>query len=74
MNQKLILSKEQIELLNIGTKLRLDSTYYYLPFWFKATEEEGVFECFSLEHLPKELVDYLPKMRNYERRGDRSEQ
>ena len=58
--------KEQMELLNnMGTIVNTVSgeTYRYLPQWFRETEEEGVFELFTFENLPDELIDTIKDMR-----------
>ena len=63
---KVKLSKEQIDLFNnIGTIVSTtsDKTYRYLPHWFRETEEEGVFEVFTFENLPDELINAIKDMR-----------
>ncbi len=58
--------KEQIDLFNnIGTIVTTEegSTYKYLPFWFKETDEEGVYELFKFEQLPNELIDTIKNIR-----------
>jgi len=58
--------KEQIDLFNnIGTIVNTASgkTYRYLPHWFRETEEKGVFELFTFENLPDELIDTIKDMR-----------
>ena len=58
--------KEQIDLFNnIGTTVSTPNgkTYRYLPHWFRETEEEGVFELFTFENLPDELIDTIKDMR-----------
>lgn len=74
MNRKVQLSKDQRALLYLGTKIVVnggDITYHYLPFWFKSTEEEGIFECFDYGHAPKELIDFINKEREYDERRDK---
>lgn len=56
--------KEQIDLFNnIGTIVNTaeGSVYRYLPFWFKETEEEGVYELFTFEQLPDEFIEIIAK-------------
>jgi len=66
---KVKFSKEQIELFNnIGTIVNTGSgkTYRYLPHWFRETEEESVFELFTFENLPDELIDTIKDMEEIE--------
>jgi len=58
--------KEQVDLFNnIGTIVNTASgkTYRYLPYWFRETDEEGVFELFTFEELPDELIDTIKDIR-----------
>ena len=58
--------KEQVDLFNnIGTIVNTTSgkTYRYLPYWFRETDEEGVFELFTLDRLPDELIDTIKDIR-----------
>lgn len=59
------LTKEQKELLDMGTKIILSNgdTYRYLPFWFKETEGDVFQEIINFEKLPKDLIDELNKIR-----------
>ena len=63
---KTILRKPVVEFLQQHASYVEDQTgtYYYLPFWFKATNESDEFEILSLDHLPKELIYLIEKMRN----------
>lgn len=57
--------KEQTDLFNnIGTIVNTSegSVYRYLPFWFKETEEEDVYELFTFEQLPDELIVSIKSM------------
>ena len=57
---KVKFSKEQVNFFDkIGTIVNAESgkTYRYLPYWFRETEEEGVYELFTFERLPDELID-----------------
>jgi len=36
-------------------------TYQYLPYWFKKTDEEGVYDIIPFEMLPGELIALLSK-------------
>ena len=59
--------KEQTDLFNnIGTIVNTaeGSVYRHLPFWFKETEEEGVYELFTFEKLPDELIETIKSMRD----------
>jgi hypothetical protein len=59
-------TKEQTDFLNkISTIVHMTSgsTYRHIPFWFKETEEEGVYELLTFEHLPDELTEALKNMR-----------
>jgi len=63
------ISQEQKELLQTGTIVRIkspkeNSVYYFLPFWFKATKDERVFERISLENLPDSLKEQIEFSRN----------
>ena len=58
--------KEQTDLLNnIGTIVNTadGNVYKYLPFWFKETDEKGVYELFTFEQLPDELIETIKSMR-----------
>ena len=49
----------------IGTIAAIDnSIYYYLPFWFKKTDKEGVYEVFSMANVPSTLKELLKNIRN----------
>ena len=58
---KVKITKEQQELLNTGTIVSTPENvaYYYLPFWYKKTEDEDVFEIIPLGKLPDDLVKLL---------------
>lgn len=57
------LPKETIDLLKgMGSVVLLGKTFYFLPFWFKETEEDGVFEIIHPDNLPKELIDALKEL------------
>ena len=64
---KVKFSKEQVDLFNnIGTIVNTaeGNTYGYLPFWFKETDEKGVYELFTFEQLPNELIETIKSMRD----------
>lgn len=64
---KVKLSKEQADLLNdMGTIVNTadGGVYRFLPYWFKESKEDGVYESFLLGHLPDELVDAINHIRN----------
>jgi hypothetical protein len=50
---KVKITKEQKELLNTGTIVSTTENviYHYLPFWYKETEDEDVFEIIPLGKL-----------------------
>jgi hypothetical protein len=58
---KVKITKEQQELLDTGTMVITPEnvTYRYLPFWYKETEDEGVFEVIPLGKLPDDLVNII---------------
>ena len=59
--------KEQIDLFNqIGTIVNTanGNTYRYLPFWFKETEQEDVYELLTFEKLSDELIETIKDMRD----------
>lgn len=73
MGQKIQLNQDQLELLKMGTAIHINGgsrKYYYLPFWFVTTEEEGIYEILTFENLPKELTDFIQKEREYATRRD----
>ena len=60
MSYKLKIPKEVIDFIdNTGNYYKdgsiEDNEYYNLPFWYKKTEEEGVYEVFKLDELPEEV-------------------
>lgn len=58
--------KEQVDLLDsMGTIVYTASgeTYRHLPHWFRETDVEGVFELFTFENLPDELIDTIKDMK-----------
>lgn len=58
--------KEQTDLFNqIGTIVNTanGNTYRYLPFWFKETDQENVYELLTFEKLPDELIETIKDMR-----------
>ena len=59
--------KEQTYLFDqIGTIVNTvnGNTYRYLPFWFKETHKENVYEIFTFERLPDELIEAIKKIRD----------
>ena len=62
--QKIKLSQKESNLLNNGTVISVGgNTYRYLPFWYKDTDEEGVYEEYSFEELPYDLIAYINDQR-----------
>jgi len=37
--------------------------YFFLPFWFKETDENNIYEVFHLDNLPEDLTKQLPGVR-----------
>jgi len=73
---QLILTKEQIDLLEIGSKLQIRvneedfeddkfETWYYFPFWMKKIEDD-VFEMVHFESLSENIKNLINKERNEE--------
>ena len=62
---KLKLTKEQVELLEIGSKLKYsDNEYlYFLPMWFKIEVGSNIAEVFNLENLPDNIKKIIEKFR-----------
>ena len=60
-NQKVQLTQSQMDLLNMGTVVNdgNDVLYYSIPFWFKSTEENSIFERLTNEELPKSVTELL---------------
>ena len=59
---KIKFSKELTDLLdNIGTIVHTseDDIYRHIPFWFKETDEEGIYELLTFEQLPNELNELI---------------
>ena len=52
------LSKEQQELLKRGTVVNTPNgeTYYHLPYWYKQTKIENLFDEMFINEIPKELI------------------
>lgn len=61
------LSQETIDLLNTNGHV-VDSTYFHLPYWFKKTDKENVFEvllpAINLEQV-EEIIDLFDYETNY---------
>lgn len=66
---KVKLTKSQKDLLNIGSKVEgLDGHfYYYIPFWFRSTDNSNIFEQYHLEKLPDELKFLIQTKRDEHR-------
>jgi hypothetical protein len=69
MSQLVKLSKEQINFLAQGRVLDVSGQVYLnLPFWFKETSEEGVYEIYmDQSDLPKHvkvIIGKLDEMKN----------
>ena len=61
------LTNKQAELIHTGSHAIVNgNAYYFLPFWFKQTDKENVFELHYLDHLPDELKEVISKSREAE--------
>ena len=58
---KIKISKEQQKLLHTGIMVTTNENviYRYLPFWYKETEDEDLFEEIQLGKLPEDLVKVI---------------
>ena len=64
------LTKKQVEFLKTGSMaVTHRNTYYFLPFWFKQTGKENVFEIHRLGHLPDELKQVIEWSREPKLKG-----
>lgn len=64
---KIKLTKEESELfdnLGIIVTLKNGDIYKFLPFWFKETKEDSIFEAHSFERVPEELKEHIYEMRD----------
>lgn len=63
---KVELSKSQIELLEMGTKIKGQggTVYYFLPYWYKSTNQQGVYEEINWDELPEGIKKYIENQRN----------
>lgn len=64
--KKVFLNENQIGFLKRGTTFvgANGFKWYYMPFWFKETKEEGVFEEFSFDELPENFKQALQDHRD----------
>uniref|UniRef100_A0A6M3LX62 Uncharacterized protein n=1 Tax=viral metagenome TaxID=1070528 RepID=A0A6M3LX62_9ZZZZ len=63
---KVKFSKEQLSLFDqLGTIITTSKghIYQYIPFWFKTTQEEDIFELFTFEELPDEVIKPMGSVR-----------
>ena len=63
---KLKIEKSQSNFLQeMGTEITTPNgeKYFYMPFWFKQTEEEGVYELLTFDHLPKDVIELIHDFR-----------
>lgn len=57
------LNDETVSFLKSNATI-LNEEYYFLPFWFEATDDPNVFELHHLDgKLPQELEDVIGKNR-----------
>lgn len=43
------------------------NTYYYMPFWFKTTEDKEIFDELNWDELPKDLINFITSLREGEK-------
>lgn len=63
---KIKFPKEQISIFDqLGTIVNTEdgNTYRYLPFWFKETDEEDVYEVLTFDQLPDDLIESITNSR-----------
>lgn len=62
---KITLTKQQIEMLETGSKVKTKEgyTWYYIPYWYKSTNEQGVYEEYSFQELPEGMKTYLNNLK-----------
>lgn len=63
---KVILTKEQEELLKSGTHIidKYGNTWFYIPYWFKQRKEmTSEYKVFSPDTLPEEFRIQLERLR-----------
>jgi hypothetical protein len=62
---KIKLTKQQEEFLLNGTVVNTKGgeKWIYFPYWFKETNEQGVFEEYTFEQLPEGIKKYLNNLK-----------
>ena len=61
---KIKLTKEQIELLSIGSRIvTSEGDYSNLPYWFKK-RNDGFFDAFLFDKLQEDLITAIKNERN----------
>ena len=70
---KIKLSNDQVEFLETGTVFVGPNGFkwYYMPFWFKETEEKGTFEELSFDKLPEDFKKVIRERREVPSANDK---
>lgn len=63
---KIELTKEQISLLEIGSKLQYSENefIYFLPIWFKIKNSSNTAEVYHLDKLPNDIKEIIEQYRH----------
>lgn len=58
---KIELTNQQVQLLEMGTKINTKdgNTYYFLPYWYKKVDNNGMFEELNWDKLPEGVKKYI---------------
>ncbi len=65
---KIKFSKEREEILNMVSTIVITASgdkYYHMPYWYKKTKEEGIYEELNYDHLPQDLKDAIILQKEY---------
>lgn len=66
------LEESVIELFDsLASKVNTDTNYYYMPYWFRQTDEEGIYEIVRFERLPQDVKDLVHGERNISKETQR---
>lgn len=58
-------SKEQVSFMKHGSAILVHGeTWHHVPFWYKETDQENVFEEVSMEDLPNYLKEAIERFRS----------
>lgn len=63
--EKIKLTADMVSFINSWNRVKFgrNSDWLYIPFWFKKTENEDVFEVYSFDRLPTEVTEYMQYIR-----------